>query len=63
MPYLSCAPKAVAAAKAMARGLGAPITQAEIIRSVDGLMEIWEGEEATAGLAAFFGKTKAPWVG
>lgn len=63
VPYLSCAPKAVAAAKAMARGLGAPITQAEIIRSVDGLMEIWEGEEATAGLAAFFGKTKAPWVG
>jgi len=62
VPYLSCAPKAVAAAKAMARGLGAPITQAEIIRSVDGLMEIWEGEEAKAGLAAFFGKTKAPWV-
>lgn len=62
VPYLSCAPKAVAAAKVMARGLGAPITQAEIIRSVDGLMEIWEGEEASAGLAAFFGKTKAPWV-
>lgn len=62
LPYLSCAPKAVAAAKAMARGLGTPITQAEIIRSVDGLMEIWEGDEATAGLAAFFGKTQAPWV-
>ena len=62
VPYLSCAPKAVAAAKVMARGLGAPITQAEIIRSVDSLMEIWEGEEAAAGLAAFFGKTQAPWV-
>lgn len=63
VPYLSCAPKAVAASKRMARELGTPITQAEIIRSVDNLMEIWEGEEATAGLAAFFGKTKAPWVG
>ena len=63
VPYLSCAPKAVAAAKVMARGLGVPITQAEIVRSVDSLMEIWEGEEATAGLTAFFGKTKAPWVG
>ena len=61
-PYLSCAPKAVAAAKAMARGLGPTISQVEIARSVDALMDIWEGEEATQGLAAFFGKTKAPWV-
>ena len=61
-PYLSCAPKAVAAAKAMTRTLGMTITQAEISRSVDGLMDIWEGEEATQGLAAFFGKTQAPWV-
>lgn len=62
VPYLSCAPKAVAAAKAMTRALGMPITQAEIARSVDGLMDIWEGEEATAGLAAFFAKTPPPWA-
>ncbi|MFT6452288.1 MAG: methylglutaconyl-CoA hydratase [Halocynthiibacter sp.] len=63
LPYLSCAPGAVAAAKALARKLGADVGEAQIAHSVKVLIEQWEGEEAGAGIAAFFAKEAPPWVG
>ena len=62
-PYLSCAPGAVAEAKALTRAFGPPITEAEIARSVEALVERWESEEAAEGIAAFFGKRKPNWAG
>jgi methylglutaconyl-CoA hydratase len=61
-PYLSCAPGAVAAAKALARRLGPPIGAAEIDASVEALVAQWEGAEAPEGVAAFFDKRSAAWV-
>ena len=60
-PYLSCAPGAVAAAKALARRLGPPIGAAEIETSIDALVAVWEGDEAPEGIAAFFDKRKPRW--
>ena len=60
-PYLACAPKAVAAAKALARSMGAPITDAHIDASIAALIECWQGDEAREGIAAFFAKRKAKW--
>ncbi|WP_373635557.1 crotonase/enoyl-CoA hydratase family protein [Yoonia sp. SS1-5] len=61
-PYLSCAPGAVAAAKAFARSLGPVIDTAVIDRSIDALIAQWEGDEAPQGIAAFFDKRPAPWA-
>lgn len=63
LPYLSCAPQAVAAAKAQVRDLGMPITPQVVAASIDRLVDRWDGEEAAQGLAAFFAKTPPPWVG
>lgn len=60
-PYLSCAPGAVAAAKRLARRLGPAIGLAEIEASIDALVEVWEGDEAPEGIAAFFDKRKPRW--
>lgn len=62
VPYLSAAPKAVAASKALARSLGPAITPAVIDETIDRLVETWEGAEAQEGIKAFFDKRKAPWV-
>ncbi len=62
VPYLSCAPGAVAAAKAQVRALGMPINDDVIARSIDQLVDRWDGSEAQEGLAAFFAKQPAPWV-
>ncbi|MBV7379100.1 crotonase/enoyl-CoA hydratase family protein [Maritimibacter dapengensis] len=62
-PYLSCAPGAVSAAKALARRLGPPITDEIIDDTIRALVACWEGEEAQAGIEAFFDKRPAPWVG
>lgn len=62
LPYLSCAPGAVAAAKALARKLGADVGEAQIAHSVKVLIEQWEGDEAGAGIAAFFAKETPPWA-
>ncbi|MBS8226545.1 crotonase/enoyl-CoA hydratase family protein [Vannielia litorea] len=62
-PYLHCAPGAVAAAKALALRLGAAPSEAEFEASVQALVKTWEGDEAGAGIAAFFEKRKAPWMG
>lgn len=61
-PYLSCAPGAVAAAKAFARSLGPVIDTATVERSIDALIARWEAEEAAQGIAAFFDRKPAPWV-
>ncbi len=61
LPYLSAAPGAVAAAKALARTLGPPITPEDIEASVTALADIWEGAEAQEGVAAFFEKRAPDW--
>ncbi len=61
-PYLDTAPKAVAAAKAFARELGADITDAMIDDSIQRLVNIWEAPEAAEGIAAFFAKTEPGWI-
>ena len=61
-PYLSVAPGAVGAAKALARSLGPVIDRATIDETVDRLTHIWEGEEAAHGLDAFLTKTPPRWA-
>lgn len=60
-PYLDCAPGAVAAAKALARRLGAPIDDATIALTIDALVRRWESPEAAEGIAAFFEKRRPGW--
>lgn len=60
-PYLNVAPLAVAEAKALARELGPTIDEAVITRTIERLADIWEGEEATHGIDAFFAKQKPRW--
>ncbi|MBM7067770.1 crotonase/enoyl-CoA hydratase family protein [Actibacterium sp. 188UL27-1] len=62
VPYLACAPGAVAAAKALARRLGPVIDADAIDESIDALVACWEGDEAPEGVGAFFDKRKACWV-
>lgn len=61
-PYLSCAPGAVAAAKALARSLGPRIDAQTIDMTIAALKARWETEEAAEGIDAFFAKRKAAWV-
>jgi len=61
-PYLSCAPGAVAAAKALARQFGPRIDKETIAASISALKARWETEEAAEGIDAFFAKRKAAWV-
>lgn len=60
-PYLSCAPLAVAAAKAFARALGPRIDAAVIEDSIRRLADVWEGPEAILGIRAFLDKRPPPW--
>ncbi len=59
VPYLACAPGAVAEAKALVRRLGPGITPGVVDDSVATLVARWETEEAREGVAAFFDK-RAP---
>ena len=61
-PYLSAAPGAVARSKALVRDLGAQIDEAVIEATIEALADTWEGDEAQAGIDAFFDKRPAPWV-
>lgn len=61
LPYLDCAPGAVAAAKRLARALGPRIDEAVIDRTIAALVETWEGDEAPEGIAAFFDRRKPSW--
>jgi methylglutaconyl-CoA hydratase len=62
VPYMSCAPGAVAAAKALARRLGPPITDDVIDDTIGALVTCWEGDEAKEGIGAFFDKRKPGWA-
>ncbi len=62
IPYLSCAPGAVAEAKALARSFGPPIDTASIARSIEALVRRWESEEAAEGIGAFFDRRKPRWA-
>ncbi|WP_138422862.1 crotonase/enoyl-CoA hydratase family protein [Maritimibacter alexandrii] len=62
VPYLTCAPGAVAAAKRLARRLGPPITDDIIDDTIRALVDCWEGAEAQEGIGAFFEKRKAEWM-
>lgn len=62
IPYLSCAPGAVAASKALARRLGPVIDEDTIDHTINALVTQWEGAEAKEGIAAFFSKEKPGWI-
>jgi methylglutaconyl-CoA hydratase len=62
LPYLTCAPGAVADAKALARRLGPQIDDALLDRTVDALMQRWADPEGAEGIAAFFDKRPAAWA-
>ena len=61
-PYLSCAPGAVASAKALARALGPRIDEGTIEMTIQALKARWETDEAAEGIAAFFDKRPARWI-
>ncbi|MEM0924297.1 MAG: crotonase/enoyl-CoA hydratase family protein [Pseudomonadota bacterium] len=61
-PYLSTAPGAVGAAKALARRLGPRIDDAVIAETIARLADTWETEEAAQGIAAFLERRPAPWA-
>ncbi|ADZ68816.1 crotonase/enoyl-CoA hydratase family protein [Polymorphum gilvum] len=61
-PYLTAAPGAVAAAKALARSLGPAISDAVIAETVEKLADCWEAPEAREGIAAFFDRRKPAWA-
>ena len=61
-PYLSCAPGAVAEAKALVRALGPRIDGAAIDMTIAALVRTWEGDEAPEGIAAFFEKRPPAWA-
>lgn len=60
-PYLSCAPGAVAEAKALMRDLTGRVTGAQIDTAIDALAQRWKSDEAREGVGAFFEKRKPNW--
>ena len=62
IPYLSCAPGAVAAAKKLAQDLGGLASEQAVAMSIEALADRWETDEAAEGIDAFFDKRKAAWV-
>jgi len=61
-PYLSCAPEAVARAKALLRRLGPKIDDAVIAETIRELSACWAGDEAPEGITAFFDKRAPRWA-
>ncbi len=62
LPYLSAAPGAVAAGKALVAELGGSVSEAQVSASIDALVKRWGSAEAEEGIAAFFDKRKAGWI-
>ncbi|WP_281972807.1 crotonase/enoyl-CoA hydratase family protein [Ruegeria faecimaris] len=60
-PYLSCAPGAVASAKALVHGLGPRVDDPVIDQTIRALVARWETDEAHEGISAFFDKRKPVW--
>ncbi|MDH3665466.1 MAG: crotonase/enoyl-CoA hydratase family protein [Paracoccaceae bacterium] len=61
-PYLTAAPGAVTASKALLFRLAKPIDDAAIAMTAAALADQWETEEAAQGIAAFFAREPAPWA-
>ncbi|MFT4958989.1 MAG: methylglutaconyl-CoA hydratase [Paracoccaceae bacterium] len=61
VPYLSCAPGAVASAKQLVRDLGPRIDEATIDHTIHALVSRWETDEGVEGINAFFDKRKPSW--
>ncbi|MGB7319436.1 MAG: crotonase/enoyl-CoA hydratase family protein [Planktotalea sp.] len=61
-PYLSCAPGAVAEAKALIRALSKPIDTQVIEHTIKALAHRWESPESGEGIAAFFEKRAPNWL-
>lgn len=61
LPYLSCAPGAVSAAKQMIRSLSPKIDDVVIDHTIQQLVTRWETNEAQEGINAFFDKRKPEW--
>ena len=61
IPYLSCAPGAVASAKELVQSLGKRIDDAVIDHTIQRLVARWEADEAMEGIAAFFDKRQPAW--
>ncbi|MEE9426721.1 MAG: crotonase/enoyl-CoA hydratase family protein [Paracoccaceae bacterium] len=62
IPYLSCSPDAVAAAKALTRRLGPTIDAAITEATIDALISRWKSPDAVEGIAAFFDKRPPDWA-
>ena len=62
MPYLAAAPRAVAAAKRLARALGPRIDDQVIEDSIARLADTWDSDEAREGVTAFLDKRRPSWV-
>lgn len=62
VPYLSVAPEAVGAAKALARALGPKIDDKVIDDTIRRLADTWENEEAAHGIAAFLERRRPRWA-
>jgi len=60
-PYLSAAPGAVAASKALVRRFSPPIGEAELEATAAALADQWETAEADEGIAAFFARRAPGW--
>lgn len=63
LPYLSCAPGAVAEAKALIRALSRPLDESVIAHTVEALARRWESPESEEGISAFFEKRAPKWIG
>lgn len=61
LPYLSCAPGAVAEAKALMRDLAGRVTTEQVDMAIDALARRWQSDEAREGVGAFFDKRSPSW--
>ncbi|MGJ8603910.1 MAG: crotonase/enoyl-CoA hydratase family protein [Marivita sp.] len=61
LPYLSCAPGAVAEAKTLMRDLSGRVTPEQVDRAIDALATRWQSDEAREGVGAFFEKRAPSW--
>lgn len=61
-PYLSCAPGAVADAKALIRDLTLPIDDSVMRHTINALAQRWEDPESAEGIGAFFDKRSPKWA-
>ena len=61
LPYLSCAPGAVAEAKALMRDLAGRVTTEQVDLASDALARRWQSDEAREGVGAFFDKRAPSW--